>query len=662
MVDSRYEIVRRIARGGMATVYLAHDRRLDRDVAFKLMHAHLADSPDFVARFRREARSAARLSGPGVVAVYDQGSVDGVAYLVMELVEGTHLRALLASGPLSVAQALDLTEQVLLPLGQAHRAGTVHRDVKPENVLLPADGSVAKVADFGLARAVTEATQTSSGNVLGTVAYLAPEILTTGRTTPAADVFACGVMLFEMLTATQPLSADSPVQVAFRLVHEDVPPPSSLLTGLDPSVDALVAQMTARDPARRLADADAALARVRQVRAGLSAEQLALTGPAGATSPAPSPARPVAGPSRTVSLPVGAIGHAPASAGLSDTSLVPPVQSSSRSAGATQPTRAVAPAHDAPVPTAAGTAPRSTRPPRRLARRVALGAGLLTLLGGSGTAAWYFLAGPGRTVTVPDLAGMSQQEAADALSAAGLTWASPQEEYSDDVPAGQVIATSPAAGASVRVGSGVVATLSRGVEMRTVPDVVGRSRDEAVTALREAALVAGAISEDYSDTVPAGQVVSTDPAAGTQVPHDSAVALVVSKGRQPATVPDVTGQGQEEATTALQEAGLGVSGAQQVYSDDVPAGHVVSTSPAAGAQGYYVGDQVALTVSKGPEMVTVPDVTSKSEAEARSALESAGLTVDVNRVLGGLFGTARTTEPTAGTSVRKGSTVTLYVV
>lgn len=649
MVDSRYEIVRRIARGGMATVYLAHDRRLDRDVAFKLMHAHLADSPDFVARFRREARAAARLSGPGVVAVYDQGSIDGVAYLVMELVDGPHLRERIETGPISVGEALTITEQVLQPLAAAHRAGMIHRDIKPENVLLPADGSVAKVADFGLARAVTEATQTSSGHVLGTVSYLAPELVTAGTATPASDVFACGVMLFEILTGTQPMTADSPVQIAYRIVHEDVPAPSTLLPDLPAPVDELVARMTRRDPATRLPDADAALVAVREVRAGLTDGQLALQRAALADD-AP-------GVSRTVSLPVGAIGREPASAGLSDTARL---ATSTPRSGTTQATRALAvdPLEADADEHAAASRPRS----RHLGRRVAIGVGLLAVLGGAGGGAWYFLAGPGRTVSVPDVTGMSEQEATQALAEAELTWATPQLAYSDTVPEGQVMETSPAAGASVRVRSGVVATVSRGVEMKTVPDVVGATQDEVEARLTQAGLTLGDVSEEYSDTVPEGQVISCDPAAGQDVPHDSAVAVVVSKGRQPAAVPDVVGATEEAATAALKEAGLGVSGTTQAFSDDVPAGQVISSDPAAGAQGVFVGDSVALTVSKGPEMVTVPDITSKNEAEAKAALEAAGLTVTVSRVLGGLFGTARATDPAAGTSVRKGSTVTLYVV
>ncbi|WP_172120696.1 Stk1 family PASTA domain-containing Ser/Thr kinase [Actinomyces faecalis] len=629
LVDSRYEIVDRVARGGMATVYVARDRRLDRRVALKVMHAHLADSPDFVARFRREARAAARLSNPGVVAVYDQGTLDGLAYLVMELVEGSNLRVRMGAGPLSVRQALELTAQVLRPLGAAHRAGLIHRDVKPENVLLPADGSVAKVADFGLARAVTEATQTTTGNILGTVAYLAPELITEGAASPRADVFAVGVILYELLTGVQPFTADSPIQVAYRAVHEDLPAPSDLVDGLSPKVDALAAAMTHREASQRLADADEALAAVREVLDALSPEELELRRGHGTSDDEESTE---AG-TRTVSLPIGSIGGSGATRALQ------------RDAVSTQ---------------SQDTAPVAGD--RRLRRRAVLAGSALVLLAGGGAGAWYLGMGPGRRVTVPDLVGASEEEAQAALVEAELGWGSPTRDYSDTVPAGSVISLSPAPGRSVRVGTAVTAVVSRGVEQKEVPDVVGRPQDEAEKAVQDAGLSVGAVTEDFSDDVATGSVISSSPAAGEMVNHSSAVAMVVSKGRRPATVPDVTGKNLEEATAALQEAGLALSGSTEAFSDDVAAGLVISSDPAAGAEGYFYGDGVSVVVSKGPEMVTVPEVVSKNEAEARATLEAAGLVVSVSRILGGFFGTARSTDPAAGTSVPKGSTVTLYVV
>ncbi len=673
LVDARYEIVDRVARGGMATVYRARDRRLDRLVALKLMHPHLADSPDFVARFRREARAAARLSNPGVVAVYDQGSLDGVAYLVMELVEGPNLRDLIAAGPLTVREALGLTAQVLRPLGAAHRAGLVHRDVKPENVLLPADGSVAKVADFGLARAVTEVTQTTTGNVLGTVAYLAPELITTGASAPCADVFSVGVILYELLTGAQPFAADTPIQIAFRNVHEDVPAPSLQLPDLPEPVNALVAEMTRRDPQERLVDADAALARLREVVSALSEAELAVKR-GGATGSvrtqevlaanaeaartamlaadgaedapdddgAPADAATPGAGLRTVSLPIGSIAPDEA-AGVRD--------GTTRSLDRRQAVRAGEQEETAKV------ARHSARRPRR---RALIALGLLAAVGGAGT--WYFGAGPGHTVPVPAIAGMTAAEAQSAVEAAGLVWGAPERAYSDTVPADSVISSSPDAAARLHPGEAVTPVISRGIEQKTVPDVVGSTQDDATDAITEAGLSLGAVTKTYSDSVASGMVISSDPVAGTTVNHSSAVAIVVSLGRQPAVVPDVTGMSVADATTTLEAAGLELGEQSEAFSDDVASGLVIASSPASGAAGYYHGDSVDVTVSKGPEMVTVPDVSGMSEQEATTALKNAGLDVEVSRVLGGLFGTAHSTDPAAGESVRKGSKVTLNVV
>jgi len=273
LVDGRYAVESRIARGGMATVYLALDRRLDREVALKVMHGHLADDPQFTARFIREARAAARLSHQGVVAVFDQGEDRGLLYLAMEHLAGQTLREVLTErGVLTPSEALHVAEHVLEALAAAHAAGIVHRDVKPENVLLTDDGRI-KVADFGLARAATAVTSTS-GLLMGTAAYLAPELVARGVADARGDVYAVGVMLFELLTGVLPFTGDVPVQVAYRHVHEDVPPPSSLVPGLPPALDVLVTAATARDPERRPADAAALLALERSARERVPADAL----------------------------------------------------------------------------------------------------------------------------------------------------------------------------------------------------------------------------------------------------------------------------------------------------------------------------------------------------------------------------------------------------
>ena len=649
----------------MATVYRAHDRRLDRTVALKLMHAHLADSPDFVSRFRREARAAARLSNPGVVAVYDQGSLDGVAYLVMEYVEGPTLRDLITAGPLSVKEALGLVAQLLRPLGAAHRAGLVHRDIKPENVLLPSDGSVAKVADFGLARAVTEVTQTTTGNVLGTVAYLAPELITSGDSTSRADVFSAGVVLYELLTGEQPFTADSPIQIAFRNVHEDVPLPSTLVPDMPADVDELVATMTRREPQDRPADADEALTLLRNVVDELTDSELSVRRGGGTGSirtqevmtanaqaarsaidnepqdgddeaPGEDSAASHAG-MRTVSLPIGSIG--------------PDVKGRTRALSR----RALV--ADSQRTTAVPTRGRGGT----LNRRTAVIVGLLAVAGTGAGVTWYLTAGPGRRVPVPDIVGMSQDEAQLALEKQGLNWGTPARAYSDTVPAGHVISCQPRAGQKVGLGRAVTTVISRGVETKTVPDVVGKTKDQAGAAIKGAGLTLGTVTEEYSASVASGKVISSDPKAGKVIEHTEKVSIVVSKGKEPATIPDVTGMSEDDAKKTLEDAGLKKGKVSQDYSDSVDKGKVISSSPIAGASGYSKGDSVDLTVSKGPEKVAVPDVTGKSEDEAKKTLEDAGLKVEVNRRLGGPFGTVRSTDPAPGSSVKSDSKVTINI-
>ena len=649
----------------MATVYRAHDRRLDRTVALKLMHAHLADSPDFVSRFRREARAAARLSNPGVVAVYDQGSLDGVAYLVMEYVEGPTLRDLITAGPLSVKEALGLVAQLLRPLGAAHRAGLVHRDIKPENVLLPSDGSVAKVADFGLARAVTEVTQTTTGNVLGTVAYLAPELITSGDSTSRADVFSAGVVLYELLTGEQPFTADSPIQIAFRNVHEDVPLPSALVPDMPADVDELVATMTRREPQDRPADADEALTLLRNVVDELTDSELSVRRGGGTGSirtqevmtanaqaarsaidnepqdgddeaPGEDSAASHAG-MRTVSLPIGSIG--------------PDVKGRTRALSR----RALV--ADSQRTTAVPTRGRGGT----LNRRTAVIVGLLAVAGTGAGVTWYLTAGPGRRVPVPDIVGMSQDEAQLALEKQGLNWGTPARAYSDTVPAGHVISCQPRAGQKVGLGRAVTTVISRGVETKTVPDVIGKTKDQAGAAIKGAGLTLGTVTEEYSASVASGKVISSDPKAGKVIEHTEKVSIVVSKGKGPATIPDVTGMSEDEAKKTLEDAGLKKGKVSQDYSDSVDKGKVISSSPIAGASGYSKGDSVDLTVSKGPEKVAVPDVTGKSEDEAKKTLEDAGLKVEVNRRLGGPFGTVRSTDPAPGSSVKSDSKVTINI-
>ena len=466
VLEGRYRVGAKVARGGMATVYEATDLRLDRVCALKVMHAGLGDDDDFAARFVREARSAARLSHPNVVAVFDQGADDGTVFLVMEYVRGQTLRDVIRErAPMPPARALAIIDPVLSALAAAHQAGLVHRDVKPENVLLADDGTV-KVADFGLARAVSAETQhTGTGGVLiGTVSYLSPELVVDGRADARSDVYAAGVVLYEMLTGRKPHEGESPIQVAYKHVHEDVPPPSRLVAGLPPYVDALVARATARDRDRRPADARVLLHQVRRVKVALDqgvGDDADLTSDLTPTLPVQRLGRdpddidyvrdePAA--VQTILTPAQ-VAHG---GRTDDTSVI------GRATGAS---RTAEPEGDrAAGATATGPPRRSRRGPLRL-----LLALLLVL--GVGVGAWWL--GEGRFTSTPAVLDLPVRTAEARVEAAGLSFDVTGRDWSETVAAGAVLRTDPAAGEHVPHRGTVSAVLSRGPERHPVPAVAG---------------------------------------------------------------------------------------------------------------------------------------------------------------------------------------------
>ncbi|WP_432495115.1 Stk1 family PASTA domain-containing Ser/Thr kinase [Kineococcus auxinigenes] len=644
VLDRRYLVLSRIGRGGMGVVYRAEDQRLDREVALKVLRADLAHDPVARQRFVREAKSAARLAHPGVVSVLDQGVDDGAergdgqetAYLVMELVTGRTLRDVVhEEGSLTVGEALDVTASVLDALGEAHRKGLLHRDVKTGNVLVGDDGRV-KVSDFGLARSAgpTQASTAATGpDLLGTAEYLAPEQVSRGIADARSDVYGVGVLLFEVLTGAPPFTGDTPIRVAYQHVYDDPPVPSTLVPGLPAAVDRLVLDALAKDPDDRPHDAGEMLAQVRQVRAGLTPEELAVRS-----------ARPAAGGgSATVRLDLAA--DAPALA----------AGARGGEHGAEGPGDGAA--EGVPAPAASAVAV----PGRRRGRRGVLAMVLtLAVLAVAAGVSWWFMAGPGAFTTAPDVAGRSPEAAAQQLRSAGFQ-VDRREEFNDTVPAGTVIGTDPAAGERVREDGTLTLVVSRGVQHFDVPEVAGREAADAGAALREAGLAVGAVVEEFSEDVAQGRVIRTDPAAGTSVPHDSPVGLVVSKGRQPLAVPDVVGQSLEDARTRIAEAGLVAGEPTRRTSETVAAGRVVSQEPADGT--LFRGDTVELVVSTGPPLVEVPGgLQGEQLAEVRATLEGLGFTVRVEEVLGGIFGTVRSVDPGSGQSVPKGSTITVTVV
>lgn len=694
VLDHRYSIEAFVARGGMATVYRGVDRRLDRTVAIKVMHPSFAMDPGFVERFEREARAAARLTCPFVVAVHDQGNDSGVTYLVMEYVPGHTVRDVLRShGALSPAQALAIVDPVLEALAAAHRAGYIHRDIKPENVLISDDGRV-KVTDFGLARAIEGGdTGKTHGLLLGTVAYLSPEQVEHDRTDARSDVYGTGILLFEMLTGQVPFSAPAPMQVAYRHVHEDVPAPSAIRPDVPAELDALVHRATRRQPDARFQNADEFLTSVRAVRAQLppvqpwspSPTDTLVVGEAGARGQAASPGgaaqgtapAPVSGAVASAAAgasagpaagatPAGSVTSAAGSgAGAAAGSVPPAAGASSDDSDATVETPAVPPvAAGHPVVVGRseitevrhGTAPEA---PARVRRgRKTMWLGVIALVCTLGLLAFLF--GPLQRVSVPNVLGRSPTEAAALLATANLKLDAQETGYSEEVPKGLIASTRPAPDASARTGSTVEAVVSKGPERYDVPDLKGLTVGEADVALGATKLDLGSQTSAFHDTVKTGLIISSTPPAKTSVKPGTLVAVEVSKGPAPVELPELEGTNGKKAVAKLKDLGLKVDRSDKT-SESVAKGLVIEMDPAGGTT-VHRGDTVELVVSKGPPMVTVPNVVGMSESAARRALERAGFRVAVNKPFGfSIFG-VRTQSPKGGTSAPKGSTVRINVV
>lgn len=644
LIDQRYRVTRRLARGGMATVYVAQDERLERPVALKVMHPHLAESDDFVERFHREARAAARIVHPGVVSVFDQGVVSGQGFLVMELIDGTNLRALLnAQGAFTIPQALRYTTDILEALRAAHRMGVIHRDIKPENILVPTDGP-AKVADFGLARAVSEGSTSATGNMLGTVAYIAPEIVLTTEANARSDLYSVGIMLYEMLTGAVPWADESPLQIASHHVSEDVPSPSATLPWIPREIDDLVAALTARNPANRCADASDALDLVARAAASIPfdianrrAEVAREDSRSGSETTALNTE--VMPTQLTQAMPV------PAATAVTTATALPAAT-------------AVTTVHTS---TSTETPSAGELPAKMSTRAILLAviAFLLIVAASFGGSWWWTEYGPGSYLTMPTTTGRDLADVQADLGAIGLA-SSVEEEFSDDVQSGIVTHSDPGGGSSVHKSTNVQLYVSKGIDMKDVPNVVGKGQDEASRTLADAGLALGAVTDAYSEEVPPGQVISQSVAAGTSLAHDSTVDVVLSKGREPRTVPTLTGKGASAAKSSIEALGL-VASPTEAYSDTVPEGQVISQQTREGST-VYRGDSVSYTVSKGPEMVTVPDVVGLQRQEAHDKLEGAGFTVQEDLILGGFFNTVRSSDPAGGSKVKKGSTVTISIV
>lgn len=658
LLDRRYRVDAPIARGGMSTVYRGLDLRLDRPVAIKIMDPQFAADPEFVRRFEFEARAVARLSHPGLVAVHDHGRDGQHAFLVMELVEGGTLRELLRErGPMPPHAVAAVLQPVLDGLAVAHRGGLVHRDVKPENVLISDAGEV-KIADFGLVRAVAASTTTSNSVILGTAAYLSPEQVTTGSADARSDVYSAGILLFELLTGRTPFQGDTSLSIAYQRIENDVPPPSSVIAGVPPHFDALVRDATARRPEERFRDAGTMGDAVRSVTRTLALPHYRVPSPSRSaehlsaeTLNAPRPYAPQA--PRTpeteiVSVPADDFSAAsdrgqPSTGGVQHTRMV----TTATPRGADEPRSTAV----EPVDRKAFAFPDFDADKRR-SRRVALTWLAIVVIVAVllGTVGWW--AGSGRFTAVPAIDGLDRSTAVSAIEAADLS-ATVEGRYTDSDPVDRLLGTDPPAGSRIARGETVTLLVSQG--RPTVPALGNADSTTVEAALRERTFVPVDGGDAFSSAAPVGAVAALDPAPGTVLPVGSEVRVVTSKGAPPVDVPDVRGETEQQARAELDRVGITVATVDSVFDEDVDGGRVIGTDPASGTS-VTAGSTVTLRVSTAVE---VPSMLGRTVGSARSELERLGLTVVVRQVAQTDRSLVIAQSPGQGDRVQKGSTVTL---
>lgn len=633
VLEDRYRIETPIARGGMSTVYRCIDLRLGRSVAVKVMDAAYVNDPVFRQRFRREARSMAQLSHPNLVNVFDFSSSGDHAFIVMELITGGTLRELLAErGPMPPHAATGVMRGVLTGLAAAHRAGMVHRDIKPDNVLITRDHRV-KLSDFGLVRAAS-AGQSRDDKIVGTVAYLSPEQVEGTEIGPASDVYSAGIVLFELLTGTTPFEGADDMEHAYARLSEVVPAPSSLIDGIPSLIDALVATATALNPEDRFNDASEFLTAMEDVSRELNLPGFKVPAPVSSAANRAEASVPEAQPTDMFTT------HLPQIHQADETSVIP------LRAEANSNETSILPAHpeppgDVPVPIP-DPPPPAPRPQTALQEdrasvpvseqmdiqpvtnrskaKLAVWITLVTLLiAGVAIGGWWF--GSGRYGDIPQVLGLDEYQAVAVVEEAGFTPVT-DTRYHNEVPSGSIIGTDPSFGERLPRGEDVIILVSQGRPV--VPDLgEDRSVETVRAALEEHTFVWVDAPGEYSDDIPEGQVVSTTPPSGTDLNIGSAVQVHLSRGPAPVAIPDVSGMGVDQATQVLENAGISVERIEEAFDPDTPRGRVFATSPDIASE-VSRGDEIVLRVSNAIE---VPDVLGMRERDALEALAEAGVTV-----------------------------------
>ena len=623
LIDNRYLLKRQIASGGMATIYAGIDTRLDRPVAVKVMHAHLANDEAFVSRFIKEAKATAALSHPNIVSIQDQGWNEGgppAVFLVMELVEGSTLRDFLnENGPMSVEQTIQFITPVLSALAAAHLIGIIHRDVKPENILISKDGRI-KVADFGLARNMTMAqTMTAESSVvLGSVSYLSPEQVQRGIADARSDVYAIGIVLFEMLLGKKPYDGETPIQIAYRHVNDRIPNVKEFKSDIPEMIADLIFQATAPNPDQRPKDAEQLLSKVRDIQAKLDPKR------------------------RQMSLELDLPPLLPKISKRSKVSI------GSAFGGLKEKTTQLISTKPINVTKAEDSVRTKKRKVSRRVKRnriIALLILLAVIFGG------YQLLGVGK-ISVPSLVGMSQNEAKEALSNIGLLSEVVEEVFSEDIAQGKVISSSPGGGGRISPAGTVGLVLSKGQERIEIPVITNLTPDVATQKMSALGLTIGDINEVFDMKVESGFVIGTDPKSGEKVKRNSVVNIVVSKGVEKIALISYVGKGGDEALSELTNSGFDVKVVYK-FSDKVFKGQVVSQSPEI-SDAIGLGSKIELVLSKGPEFVFVPNVLGKNKNDASLDLENLGLKVVTKGT-----GKVNNISPAIGTKVKQGAVITL---
>lgn len=625
LIDSRYQLIRQIANGGMASIYEAIDTRLDRKVAVKIMHPHLAQDDAFVSRFIREAKAAAALSHPNIVAVQDQGWNQGgtpAVFLVMELVEGYTLREYLNErGRFEIKDAINYLTPILSALAAAHALGIVHRDVKPENILISNEGRI-KIADFGLARGqLIGSTMTAESSViLGSVSYLSPEQVQRGIADARSDVYAVGIIAFEILTGEKPFMGDSPIQIAYMHVNQEIPPIRSKRKDIPALLDALISKATSRDPDLRPRDAGEFLRALETIGIELD--------------PAKSQLK------LDLDLPIEQIREKTRTKAKKEVN-----EEVEKSIEVKETTKQIR---------------RDDEKKQKISKRVRRNRKVALLLAiALGVGGWYTLVGPGSRIVVPSMVGGTYNEAISALNPLGLTTVIVEKRFDEDIAAGKIIESVPPGGGRVEVGGRVTLIISKGLERYTIPSLVGLTPKAAQSAITRNPLIVGTTTEVFSTKIPKGFVITSNPKPGSNLKRDSVVDLVVSKGVETIHIASYLGKSGEQALNELTDAGFNVE-SSFVFSETVLAGAVVSQTPPGNANAPK-NSTVTLVVSKGTQYVYIPNLFSIEETKAVATLKDLELKVVVMKL--GVKKVKRVTNisPKVGSRVIRGSTVTITV-